>query len=137
MPWQIDIWGLGIVAIEMFQGYPPLEDADSKESFIRMSRSGYTAMNEEATSMASEVFKDFLYNGALRYIPAERLTANELLNHLFLSCGDDCQSLPLVVSWVLQGEMQEEMEEEVKEEVKEEMQEEEEEEYCWMKSWTG
>ena len=119
----------------MFQGYPPLDDADSPQSFSRMSRSGYSEMNEDARSMASEVFLDFLYNGALKYNAAERLNANELLKHPFLSRGDDCQSLPLVINWVMQEEMETELKNERKEEVEEEM--EDEEEYSWMKSWSG
>jgi serine/threonine protein kinase len=105
MLFQVDVWSLGIVAIEMAQGYPPLGDVESYERLLVLSKSGYNAMDEEVASQASDDFKDFLYNGALLYTPLYRSSVQDLLNHPFMSYGDNCACLPLVVGWARQEQM--------------------------------
>ncbi|XP_031557654.1 aurora kinase C-like [Actinia tenebrosa] len=103
---EIDIWGLGIVAMELFQGYPPLRIADCMQCFVSMAKSGYTIMDNEAASRASEDLMNFLYNGALKYNPADRLSADELLTHPFIlrheHWGGFCDCLSSFMKWVLE-----------------------------------
>jgi serine/threonine protein kinase len=105
MLFQIDVWSLGIVAIEMAQGYPPLGDVENYKRLKVLSKSGYNEMDEEVASESSDDFKDFLYNGALLYNPADRPSAHDLLNHSFMLYGDNCACLPLVVEWAKQEQM--------------------------------
>ncbi|XP_031558229.1 calcium/calmodulin-dependent protein kinase type II subunit delta-like [Actinia tenebrosa] len=103
---EIDIWGLGIVAMELFQGYPPLRVADCMQCFVSMAKSGYTIMNNEAASRASEDLINFLYNGTLKYNPADRLSADELLTHPFISTHEHwsrcCDCLSSFMKYVLE-----------------------------------
>ena len=103
---QVDIWGLGVVAIEMLQGYAPLQYARTDEDAFSWCRYGYNTMNHQTASMASGVLMDFLYNGALIQNPEDRLTANELLHHPFITspvhiCGNNCLCLSTLLGWVM------------------------------------
>ncbi|XP_031572550.1 aurora kinase C-like [Actinia tenebrosa] len=90
----------------VFQGYPPLRVADCMECFVNMAKSGYTIMNNEAASRASEDLMNFLYNGTLKCNPADRLSADELLTHSFIlrheHWGGCCDCLSSFMKWVLE-----------------------------------
>ncbi|KAK6598913.1 hypothetical protein H4I96_08117 [Botrytis cinerea] len=75
---KVDIWSLGIMAIEMIEGEPPYLTESPLRAFL--------------------VFRDFLYF-ALKVDPEKRASAHDLLRHDFMKqCTDLIQLAPLVRS---------------------------------------
>lgn len=79
--YKVDIWSLGIMALEMADGEPPLLDLPPLRAlFIIATQPPPTLRNPEQWS---STFKDFLAL-ALAKNPAKRATADELLKHQFI-----------------------------------------------------
>ncbi|CAN8188380.1 unnamed protein product [Coccothraustes coccothraustes] len=91
---QVDIWALGIVAIEMLEGEPPYY----KESPIQAQR--LIAWNRypplRTPSRMSILFHAFLHS-CLDINPSIRWTARELLQHPFLRTAASLSVLPNVI----------------------------------------
>ncbi|OAA51733.1 ste20-like protein [Metarhizium rileyi] len=91
---KVDIWSLGIMAIEMIEGEPPyLTEVPLRALWLIATNGTPMIKNEEELS---PVFKDFLHF-ALKVDPEKRASAHDLLRHDFMKqCVDLGQLAPLV-----------------------------------------
>ncbi|CAK7567799.1 MAG: signal transducing kinase of the PAK [Sporothrix epigloea] len=91
---KVDIWSLGIMAIEMIEGEPPYLTESPLRALWLIATNGTPIIKEEHN--LSEVFRDFLYF-ALKVEPDKRASARDLLRHDFMKlCVDLSHLSPLV-----------------------------------------
>ncbi|KAI1822071.1 hypothetical protein F4861DRAFT_420389 [Xylaria intraflava] len=91
---KVDIWSLGIMAIEMIEGEPPYLTESPLRALWLIATNGTPQIKEEQN--LSPVFRDFLYF-ALKVDPDKRASAHDLLRHEFMNLCVDLGSLsPLV-----------------------------------------
>ncbi|KAK5153281.1 signal transducing kinase of the PAK [Oleoguttula sp. CCFEE 6159] len=91
---KIDIWSLGIMAIEMIEGEPPYLTESPLRALYLIATNGTPAIKEEHNLTA--IFKDFLYL-ALKVDPEKRGSAHDLLKHPFIQTAEPLATLsPLV-----------------------------------------
>ncbi|KAJ1338396.1 p21-activated kinase 1 [Microdochium nivale] len=91
---KVDIWSLGIMAIEMIEGEPPYLTESPLRALWLIATNGTPQIKDEQT--LSPVFRDFLYF-ALKVDPEKRASAHDLLRHEFMKqCVDLQQLSPLV-----------------------------------------
>jgi serine/threonine protein kinase len=84
---KTDVWSLGITAIEMAYGKPPLTEFDPMRVLFRITNGPAPSLD----SGFSEEFKDFI-NRCLVKDVSKRATVKELLKHPFLKCGQNTTS---------------------------------------------
>ncbi|KAI8687298.1 Non-specific serine/threonine protein kinase [Fusarium sp. Ph1] len=91
---KVDIWSLGIMAIEMIEGEPPYLTESPLRALWLIATNGTPHIKNEQD--LSPMFKDFLYF-ALKVDPEKRASAHDLLRHEFMKqCVDLSQLSPLV-----------------------------------------
>ncbi|KAK7953785.1 Serine/threonine-protein kinase MST20 [Apiospora saccharicola] len=91
---KVDIWSLGIMAIEMIEGEPPYLTESPLRALWLIATNGTPEIKDEQN--LSPVFRDFLYF-ALKVDPEKRASAHDLLRHEFMKTCVDLASLsPLV-----------------------------------------
>lgn len=93
---KVDIWSLGIMAIEMIEGEPPYLTESPLRALWLIATNGTPTIKNEAD--LSDVFKDFL-RFALIVDPDKRASAHDLLRHDFMKSAAHLSVLsPLVQS---------------------------------------
>ncbi|KAG5982221.1 Serine/threonine-protein kinase mst20 [Claviceps digitariae] len=91
---KVDIWSLGIMAIEMIEGEPPYLNESPLRALWLIATFGTPQIRSEKD--LTPVFRDFLYF-ALKVDPEKRASAHDLLRHDFMKqCVDMSQIAPLV-----------------------------------------
>ncbi|KAJ3319750.1 signal transducing kinase of the PAK [Boothiomyces sp. JEL0866] len=93
---KIDVWSLGIMAIEMLEGEPPYLNENPIRALYLIATNGTPSLQDPES--ASEKFKDFLLC-ALKVQVSERYSTEELLVHPFVLNSKPIKTLiPLIQS---------------------------------------
>jgi len=78
---KVDIWSIGILAIEMAEGEPPYKNENPLKALFMIAKFGRPPYKNE--DKMTEDFKDFIFNCTMM-APDERPFAYEIIEHGFL-----------------------------------------------------
>ena len=93
---KIDVWSLGIMALEMKNGKPPYFEIDPMRAMLEIATRG--GPKNENWSKYSTQFSDFV-DCCLQMNPEDRGSAKQLLYHSFLSLRTGLHTLtPLIIA---------------------------------------
>jgi len=90
---KVDVWSLGIMALEMAEGEPPYMDLPPLMALRLIIMDGIPPLSEQSWS---DEFKDFL-DRALKIKPDDRSSASDLLRHPFIMKASTKQKLKKVI----------------------------------------
>lgn len=90
--YKVDVWSLGIMAIEMIDGEPPYLNESPLRALFLIASTGKPSVRE--TARLTPEITSFL-DRCLEVDPDKRATANEVLNHEFMLLAEDLSSLKL------------------------------------------
>ncbi|KAJ3296769.1 Protein kinase [Rhizoclosmatium sp. JEL0117] len=91
---KVDVWSLGIMAIECIEGEPPYLDEDPLKALYLIATNGTPTLKHPET--VSSVFKDFLGN-CLEVDVTKRASSDDLVHHPFLQIASPPSSLAQLV----------------------------------------
>lgn len=87
---EVDYWSIGVILYTLLSGLPPFNENQNSELFEKIKTAEYTFPPSEWDSISFEA-KD-LISKLLVTDPEKRLTAEEILEHPWMSIGADDDS---------------------------------------------
>lgn len=93
---KVDIWSLGITAIEMAEGEPPLLNEPPLRALLLITTNKSPSLNTKRVGWSDE-FQHFVAQ-CLQLVPEKRSGADQLLLHPFIQTGSVSVSLSIMIN---------------------------------------
>lgn len=84
---EVDIWSMGVITYVLLSGYPPFYDEDQKKLFKKIKAGSYYFHEEYWANTSPDAID--LIKKMICVDQKERHTAKQLLNHPWITAGDD------------------------------------------------
>ena len=88
---KADVWSLGITALELYKGFPPLARFDTMEIFTRIAHGdppSFASYTDAFPSHPSHAFQSFI-ESVLRKDPRDRPDAEDVLEHRWFQQAEE------------------------------------------------